>query len=258
MPKSKSFKPILISSLLLMGLFFAFGGIRHYLRYTMVNARYAPAPKGMVFVPAGEFVMGSNDPAAEGDEQPERSRFVKAFYIDQHEITNKEYKIAYPSHSFIAGTEFHPVTGILRKEAEQYCEYYGERLPTNEEWEKAARGVDGRIFPWGNELGENNANFRIPPRTPALASVGSFPKGASPYGCQDMAGNAWEWVRDNYFDKSAFGFRVGFPRGIVRGGAFRYSEFQCRTSYQGFEDPELTCNDIGFRCAMSAEPQKTD
>src|SRR5439155_16521253 len=94
--------------------------------------------------------------------------------------------------------------------------------------------------------------------SPCAASTGklpggSFPNGASPYGCQDMAGNVWEWVGDVWMDKNAFGMRArSEARGIIRGGAYRYSPRQARTSYQGFEALVATCHDVGFRCSMDS------
>ena len=216
---------------------------------------YAPAPEGMAFVPSGEFLMGSNDPNVEADERPLRTMFAKAFYIDKYEITNANYKKTNPDHYYLKGDDDLPVTGIFRPQAKTYCQQFGKRLPTNLEWEKAARGIDGRRYPWGNELRPGLANIRIQNSDSVkLMPVGSYPEGISPFGCYDMSGNVWEWVSGDISSGSLIDFDSDdMVRGIVRGGAFRYSPFQARTSYQGFEDPALTCNDIGFRCAMDAK-----
>ena len=216
---------------------------------------YKAPPRSMVLVDKGDFFMGSNDAFSESDEKPFRKIFLGAFYIDQFEVTNIQYKKFMPGHQFPSDQENLPKTGILRWEAQAYCESLGKRLPTGAEWEKAARGRDGRIYPWGNALEPEKANFRLNHSTSTtLLPVGSYPRGVSPYGCYDMSGNAWEWVSDNFESGSFFEFG-GQPisRGIVRGGAYRYSAHQARTSYQGFEDPNLTCNDIGFRCAMDTK-----
>ncbi len=223
----------------------------------------------MVFVPAGEFLMGSDSPNADPDERPLRKVFLPAFYIDQFEVTNRRYQEFKKDHRYPPGEEDLPVSFVLKREAEAFCRWAHRRLPTNAEWEKAARGPDGRTYPWGNEFSPNRANI-TPPRTndtnhaaicrqPAAGASrgklvgGSFPKGASPYGCQDMAGNVWEWVSDEWVDGGLPGLSQGREsRGILRGGASSYSPLQTRTSYQGFESLNATCHDVGFRCAMSA------
>jgi formylglycine-generating enzyme required for sulfatase activity len=238
------------------------------------SQEYEPPPPGMVFVPAGEFLMGSNDPKADEDEKPLRELFLPAFYIDRCEVTNRRYQEFKKDHRFPPGEEDLPVTFVLKDEAEAYSRFVGKRLPTNAEWEKAARGVDGRAYPWGNEFKPGYCN--INPRTNMFAlrtplcnlpstnggsrfklPGGSFPKGASPYGCQDMSGNVWEWVSDVWTDKNFLGLhRSGETRGIIRGGAYNYSAFEARASHQGFEALGATCHDVGFRCAMTAVPKR--
>ena len=231
---------------------------------------YEPPPPGMVLVPAGEFWMGSDDPNAEPDEKPLRKVFVPAFYIDQFEVTNRRYKEFKNDHRYPAGEDDLPVTFVIKREAEGFCRWAGRRLPTNAEWEKAARGTDGRVYPWGNEFMADYVNIGcrtdvLTNNTPTCNSPfnrskgklpgGSFPKGASPYGCHDMAGNAWAWVSDVWLDKNPFGESSGEGRGIIRGGAYSYSSRQARASYQGFEALGATCHDVGFRCAMTAVPK---
>jgi formylglycine-generating enzyme required for sulfatase activity len=222
----------------------------------------------MVFVPAGEFWMGSNDANADPDEKPLRKVFVPAFYIDKFEVTNRRYKELMPGHCYPPGEDELPVTHVLKREAEEFCRRAGRRLPTAAEWEKAARGTDGRTYPWGNEFSAERANISrrgagsanhtnrcLSPLACFKGKLpgGSFPKGRSPYGCEDMAGNVWEWVSDAWLDRSVFGIkRSGEARGVLRGGAYSYSPKQARTSHQGFEALEATCRDVGFRCAMDA------
>lgn len=233
---------------------------------------YEPAPSGMVLVPAGEFLMGSDDETADPDERPLRKVFLPAFYIDQFEVTNRRYKEFRKDHSYLPGEDDLPVTSVRKFEAEAFCRWAGRRLPTSAEWEKAARGTDGRIYPWGNEFRSDCANINRRSnlvsfgtqvcksslgRSQGKLSVGSFPKGASPYGCQDMAGNVWEWVSDVWVDRSFLQSRKqSEPRGILRGGAYSYSPRQGRASYQAFEELGATCHDVGFRCAMNAVPIK--
>lgn len=243
---------------------------------------YEPAPPGMVFVPAGEFWMGSDAPDAEPDERPLRKVFLPAFYIDRCEVTNRRYQMFKPSHRYPPGEDEFPATFVHKAEAEEFCHWAGRRLPTNQEWEKAARGTNGWAYPWGNEFEPGRANIdrrsaqvssapinrttgpSASCLNPASASasvgklpVGAFPQGASPYGCQDMAGNAWEWVSDIWIDPTPLGLTSSSTtRGILRGGAYNYSPRQARTSYQGFEALTATCHDVGFRCAMNAVPKR--
>jgi formylglycine-generating enzyme required for sulfatase activity len=257
--------------LLLLG----WGGERTWSRLQQARLRsqeYEPPPAGMVLVPAGEFWMGSNDPKAEPDEKPLRRVFVPAFYIDRFELTNRRYKELMPDHCYAAGEDDLPVTHVLKRDAEEFCRRAGRRLPASAEWEKAARGTDGRVYPWGDEFIADRANINrrvgrgstnAPLCDSPLATSkgrrvgGSFPKGASPYGCQDMAGNVWEWVSDVWLDRNFLGMKQGSEaHGILRGGAYSYSPKQARASYQGFEALEATCQDVGFRCAMDAVPRR--
>ena len=212
-------------------------------------------PSGMVFVPAGQFIMGSNDSEAEDDERPIRPGYTGPYYIDIYEVTNIQYKEFRPDHNYPQGDDKLPVTKVLKHDAEAYCRFLGKRLPSGVEWEKAARGVDGRQYPWGNQFQDGLANIRSSQNEVLeLLPVGSFPEGISPYGVHDMSGNVWEWVSDEIIvNDSFFGDSPDTVRAIVRGGAYRYSLIQARTSHQGFEEPELTCNDIGFRCVKDAE-----
>ena len=259
---------------LLAALLLAWGGMHlreKVHRDSLRSQEYEPPPPGMVFVPAGEFWMGSDGGSAERDEKPLRKVFVPAFHIDRFEVTNRHYKELMPGHRYPPGEDDLPVTHVLKRDAEEFCRRAGRRLPSNAEWEKAARGTDGRVYPWGNEFSADRANInrRVDVHStnaplcnsPLAASRGklpggSFPKGTSPYGAQDMAGNVWEWVSDVWIDRNSFGAKSGSEaRGIIRGGAYSYSPRQARASYQGFEALETTCHDVGFRCAMDAIPK---
>jgi formylglycine-generating enzyme required for sulfatase activity len=214
---------------------------------------WAPPPAGMVLVPAGAFTMGSDDPGAEADEHPLRREWLTAFYIDVYEVTNAEYQQVVPGWDYAPDDADKPVTGVTRQEAEAYARAVGKRLPTAAEWEKAARGPDARIYPRGNEFHDGYAHISSDSIVADdKASVGSYARGVSPYGCHDMAGNVWEWVADDYVNSSVFGLEKSIPRGVLKGGAYAYGAFQSRASYLGFEGRENTCNDVGFRCALSA------
>lgn len=168
-------------------------------------------PGPMVLIPEGAFVMGSDDRLP--DEGPAHKVNLKAYWIDVYEVTNEQYKAFIdatdrrsPSHfrnrTFPGGKGDHPVTEVTWYDAEAYCQWAGKRLPTDQEWEKAARSTDGRMFPWGNEFDSNKAN--TPQRWVKLKRegdtmpVGSFADGVSPYGLYDMSGNVWEWTASWY------------------------------------------------------------
>ena len=228
--------------------------VKAYWRHRTEIASYAPPPQGMVLVPAGTFIMGSDDPDVEADERGACSVWLPAFYIDTHEVTNAQYKAFSPAHSYPVGADHLPVTRVLKADAEAYAHFVGRRLPTGAEWEKAARGADGRRYPWGDVFEDGRANVKAP-GTDAHGKqpVGSHPDSVSIYGCHDMAGNVWEWVSDVHRDRTWYGLTADGPsRGIIRGGAHAYGPHQARCSYQGFEGLETTCNDVGFRCAMDA------
>ncbi len=203
-------------------------------------------PSGMVAVPGSDCLLGTDDADADEDVKPMRRVFVASYYIDVHEVTNAEYHRFDPTHGFSPGLESLPATNILAAQAEAYAKWAGKRLPTEAEWEKAARGTDGRRYPWGNEWNPKLVAQRAhrgketavaPPHSPngkvcfigpaRTQPVGSVPASVSPYGCVDMAGNAWEWVQGNY---------NGNPdQRILRGGAVGYGERSCRTYHRALE-----------------------
>jgi formylglycine-generating enzyme required for sulfatase activity len=243
----------LLLPLLLWGVYMAWHG---WQRSRQERQAYEPAPPGMVLVPAGSFLMGSAAPAP-ADEQPVRRLHLPAFYIDIHEVTNRQYQLFDNSHTYAAGADDLPVTGVRKHQAAAYAAAFGRRLPSRAEWEKAARGDDGRLYPWGDVFESSRANVRSPGQTArGLMPVGSFPAGVSPYGCYDMAGNAWEWVADSHREAPLLDPRWRQRRGVLKGGAHGYSAFQARAAYNGFEDERTTCNDVGFRCAADAVPKR--
>jgi formylglycine-generating enzyme required for sulfatase activity len=239
------------------------------------------AEHGMVLIPAGEFTMGSDksDPAPPKgfvmlkprylDEHPAHKVNVPAFWIDAYEVTNAQYleavqqakqpqppfweKGRYPS-----GGGEQPVTQVTWGDARNYCAWRGKRLPTEAEWEKAARGADSREFPWGNEFDAKKANTGLSTQQ-GLAPVGSFAAGKSPYGVYDMVGNVWEWVEDWYrpypgstYTSDYFGERMKVIRGGGWEGTHHDSPHQYRAAYRFFAPPNLPLGDGGFRCAKDA------
>jgi formylglycine-generating enzyme required for sulfatase activity len=234
------------------------------------KAPEAKFPAGMVLVPAGEFTMGTNasqgigpnTPRMDNDAQPEHKVMLPAFYIDKTEVTNAQYKAYcdatnYPAPpdwkngAFAIGEEEFAVTHINWWEAAAYAAWAGKRLPTEAEWEKAARGTDKREFPWGNDW---DANRVIWNRNRSF-KVGTKPNGASPYGALDMAGNVYEWT-DNWYDaypNAPHKFaEYGTQMKVIRGGGFYGAEFLARTHYRSVAFPSTRSDWIGFRCAMDA------
>ena len=234
----------------------------------------------MVAIPAGEFLMGSPVGKGRADEWPQRSVYLDAFWIDQVEVTNLRYMAFVKSTGHqpppnpygtgplltimsIQGLEQLPVVQTTWYDAKAYCTWAKKRLPTEAEWEKAARGTDGRLFPWGNEppIG-TRANFdREWEDEHTLHSVGSLPDGDSPYGVKDMAGNAREWVSDWYDpqyykdapERNPYGpDKMGVVRSI-RGGSWHSPASDITTSARGRGGFALQTHGTGFRCARSLE-----
>lgn len=245
----------------------------------------------MVYVPAGEFLMGFSEsdaeairaisPAAEFSvegEKPQHKVFLDAFYIDKHEVTNARYRQCVkagvcnaPSDAIYYGNADyaqHPVVYVSWYDAEAYCQWAGKRLPTEAEWEKAARGDEERTWPWGNTFDGNKVNFcdkncpewwkhvSVDDRYAHTAPVGSYPEGASPYGALDMAGNVWEWVADwygpDYYNQSPYRNPPGPDSGsekVVRGGSWLNGFIDIRARYRYKSAPTFQGKDFGFRCA---------
>jgi len=267
-------------------------------------------PDDMVLVPTGEFRMGA--PAGSGglpDEQPERAVLLSAFYIDRFEVTNEAYLLfvsmtghRMPENSNPAATlwknrrpmpgiERHPVVNVSWTDADAYCRWAGKRLPTEAEWEKAARGTDGRRYPWGDQwdvLLANSASYWAG-RTVQFDSgadweafwvkgegahiakekglngevltmpIGSFPGSVSVYGLFDMAGNVAEWVQDwydpNYYPSGPLTNPTGPPRGAIksmRGGSWLKPAVSLRTSDRDWGTIDSRPSGTGFRCAQDS------
>ncbi|MBM4125144.1 MAG: formylglycine-generating enzyme family protein, partial [Nitrospira sp.] len=261
-------------------------------------------------IPAGAFLMGSQEGSDSfTDERPQRTVTLSAFWIDRQEATNAQYErfVAATGHPQpqnlnqavtlwaqgrpLAGSERHPVVNVSWHDAAAYCQWAGKRLPTEAEWEKAARGTDGRLYPWGNEWGLDRANsasywagrtvefkdgkewseFWIAGEGARIAKerglrgevltmpVGSFPEGASPYGVLDLAGNASEWVQDwyepYYYVKAPQADPKG-PNGVLlkvsRGGSWLKPAKSLRTADRDYGYPDDRPSGTGFRCAKDA------
>ncbi len=234
------------------------------------KSRLGDAPNKMVLIPAGPFIRGTDERLP--DEGPRHTVDLPAYTIDIYEVTNLQYKKFIdetgrrsPSHfrnrTFPPGKADHPATFISWKDANAYCEWTGKRLPTDKEWEKAARGLEGQIFPWGNEFDVKKAN--TPVRWQAIGHdgdttpVGTFAEGISPYGLYDMTGNVWEWTASwyaaypgNTTESENYGERYKTLKG---GSWFDCSFYKCGLSaplYNRAFFAKRTKNDtFGFRCA---------
>jgi len=247
-------------------------------------------PSGMVRVPAGKFKMGMK--ASRGlteckryrngckeewfaGQEPVHEVYLAEYYMDKHEVTEQEYDRCVKAgacdenekkEGFSAPSQ--PVVNVSWHDARDYCEWAGKRLPTEAEWEKAARGDDERIYPWGDNFAAGNANFcdRKCPfdwAWPAAddghrftAPAGRYPKGASPYGALDMAGNVFEWVADRY-DKNYYRYSPQRdPKGpdkgnhrVLRGGSWYFSAGLMQSAFRLHDSPESKDLNYGFRCA---------
>lgn len=222
----------------------------------------------MVLIPSGKFLMGFD--GRDLDQRPEHEVYLAAFWIDLTEVTNTQYLACVndggckpPGESEYFRDESlndHPVMYVSWYDARDFCAWAGKRLPTEAEWEKAARGEDARVFPWGDSpANERLANFddNVNKTTP----VGSYPAGASPYGVLDMAGNVWEWVNDWYSidyyrsspDEIPTGPAIG-DRKVLRGGSwFSLVDIVLRTHIRKKRQPEIRDYGTGFRCAFQPE-----
>ena len=220
----------------------------------------------MIEIPAGPFIMGSDE--GDPEDSPAHEVDLSAFEIDKFEVTNADYAafaeetgyLTYAEQQGFAswreawgiGEDNHPVVIVTWDDAKAYCEWLGKRLPTEAEWEKAARGTDGRIFPWGDEWDPNKANVKERGLR-GTSAVGSFGAGASPYGVDDMAGNVWEWTADwyqPYPGNTAADPYYGEKYRVTRGGGWFDTEPQSTTFNRNAADPSKTANDdLGFRCA---------
>lgn len=220
---------------------------------------------GMVYVPAGEFTFGSDygDPC----ETPAQTVFLPAYYIDKTEVTNWAYKkfvdetghrppLHWDGSAIPPGLEDHPVVWVSWDDAVAYAAWSGGRLPSEMEWEKAARGPDGRTYPWGNRFDPAKANT-WEAGIHAPAPVGSFPEGKSPYGVLDMAGNVAEWVADQFSPyPKAKTMLPEYSREmrVLRGGSWTFNAYYARTTHRYPRAPTERHGSYGFRTVRDADP----
>jgi formylglycine-generating enzyme required for sulfatase activity len=250
---------------------------------------YTTGTDGMIllYVFTGEFTMGEDN--GEPEERPAHKVDLDAFWIDQTEVTNSMYAKCVAANQcnpladagsssrseYFGNPEFdnYPVVYVTWNDANAYCAWVNRRLPTEAEWEKAARGTDKHVYPWGDTFDGSLANFcdtncRLDWKNDSFddgfadtSPVGKYPDGASLYGALDMAGNVWEWVADwysyNYYASSPASNPLGPDLGqsrVIRGGAWDNDSTGVRSTARGFYVPTFANNYVGFRCAMSVLP----
>ncbi len=239
----------------------------------------------MTLIPAGEFIMGTDGANDNPNQKPKHRVFLNTYRIAKYEVTNEQYiaffmdggykkkelwtadgwqfvqenEVTHPAGWKVRGFEDlrKPVVGVSWHEADAFAKWIGMRLPTEAEWEKAARGTDGRLYPWGNEFDATRVFYKAIARP---LKVGSFPKGASPYGILDMAGNLWEWVADwydeDYYGKSPAKAPKGPDTGelkVARGGGWGCNRRQMQCAYRRYENPIWRRLDIGFRVVQEVK-----
>lgn len=225
-------------------------------RWQIVETQLDPCPpeaahSKLITVPAGSFTAGCDETDRSVCPQadfPSRTEQLGAFEIDATEVTQAAYEKCVDAHECMPPVgEFepraycwHPVVGVSWRQAENYCKWVGKRLPTEYEWEKAARGTDGRIYPWGNEAPDcSRATFAD--CGGGVNKVGATPSGASPYGVHDLSGNVREWLADTG--------PKGHQTRAIRGGASFDGPLNLRAARRVWGDTEITDGGLGFRCA---------
>ena len=232
------------------------------------EAKAPPSPESVIdmnMVTAGQFWMGSSLNESKNEtEKPRHKVKLATYYIDKYPVTNQAYRkfmkeAGHPEPPFWADPQFNnptqPVVGISWEDAMAYAEWANKRLPTEAEWEKAAKGEGGQMYPWGDEFNPGLANVDYV--MVQTSQVDRFPGGASPYGCLDMIGNVWEWCSDwfdeNYYALSPSENPEGPPKGdrrVIRGGAWDTISFNARNAFRFFSEPDVKASNIGFRCVV--------
>jgi formylglycine-generating enzyme required for sulfatase activity len=218
----------------------------------------------MVYVPAGEFLMGSNESHGSPHESPQHTVYLDGYWIYKTPVTVTQYwkfclatgrKLPPPQH---ASKDNHPAVNVSWEDASAYARWAGAALPTEAQWEKAARGTDGRMFPWGNNLESVKRRSATLNDEEQTKPVGSHPEVSSPYGAQDMTGNVWQWCADwydeNYYRNGPARNPSGPPTGtlrVLRGGRWFYNQPNFfPAAYRNSCAPKYWLNLCGFRCVV--------
>ena len=215
-----------------------------------------PEIEGMVYIPGGEFMMGDDHDSSTELTSPAHKVTVQSFYMDRTEVTNSAYaafvKAAkYPAPAewkvgiFPKGANNFPVVNVSWDDANAYAKWAGKRLPTEAEWEFAARSNDGRLYPWGMNWLDNASNTKENSKN-QLIEVGTYAIGVSPFGVQDMAGNVWEWTLSDVMSYRDPNVVIASGK-VIRGGAFSLTNDHAKTTYRGYNQPEAKTEALGFR-----------
>ena len=246
----------------------------------------------MVYVPAGKFRMGkSNGPEAReewrkkewgalgqtllrtlrgeavGDAQPVHTVYLDAYWIYKNDVTVAQYRhyctamgLRMPLTPRWGWKDDHPMIFVTWQESHDYAKWAGAALPTEAQWEKAARGTDGRIYPWGNDWDAAECSNSVGSNAGQISPVGSYPAGTSPYGCLDMAGNVWQWCADwyamDYYQQSPARNPLGPVKGaarVLRGGSWGLTyPTRFSVSFRNSVTPWFQHGEVGFRCVLRA------
>jgi sulfatase modifying factor 1 len=245
-----------------------------FLMASVIYVLNLPIPEKMVEVPAGEFIMGSTPEEVEtriaamketttdkkaqewwtgifASEMPTRTVYVETFFVDKYEVTNAQYQRCVTAGvckapaswaetgTYPDGQGDYPVVNVSWQDADTYCQWAGRRLPTEVEWEKAARGTDGRRYPWGNEWEDGRANIKQGDRG-APTGVNSFLRDVSPYKVYNMAGNVWEWTASSWVEEAPFK--------VIRGGYWLSEPHRARCAARAGYPPDGSLKGAGVRC----------
>jgi formylglycine-generating enzyme required for sulfatase activity len=218
----------------------------------------------LLYVPAGKFIMGIDEGFE--NESPEHSVYVDDFWIYKSEVSNKQFRKCIDADICAGNPEDYPrdnfpAVNINWYQAQAYCQWTGGRLPTEAEWEKAARGTDGQTYPWG----ESSTNCDLANYSACVGSsmpLGSYPDGVSPYGALDMVGNVWEWVADwyeaDYYNQENNTINPQGPeesgKKVLRGGSWGSSIWTTRATSRNWFHPDFSSIAIGFRCVHDNAP----
>lgn len=238
-------------------------------------------------IPAGEFIMGTDFARANEESKPQHIATTGAYKIDKYLVTNAQYArfvvrtshrppLSWDSGRIKLGEELRPVTLVSWYDANRYCEYMGRRLPTEKEWEKAARGTDGRRWPWGDAMDVSRLNTYY--NVGSTSEVTKYPSGASPYGVMDMAGNVSQWIADDFLPYSGSDARAELFKGkvavaatpadqamrvidmvptnerykVLRGGSWKSDPFSTASYHRNSSWPHYASDFFGFRCAADS------
>jgi len=263
--------------------------IDEHATYTEAQVKALLSPKIMrelasvIHVPAGDFIMGTNESRANADDRPQHTVYVPSFWIDKYPVTEAQYA------QFVVAKHYrpplnwekgkipenrtdHPVTLVSWYNARDYCAWVGMRLPVEAEWEKAARGTDGRLWPWGNKMDASRLNTYY--QVGHTTAVTAYKHGGSIYGVMDMAGNVSEWtftaltkypsatshikiepVQDQFKGVGHENIE-GVVRRVMRGGSWKGDPFSTMTYHRNYSLPNMASDFYGFRCASSSKPKE--